>query len=474
MLLRYFYDKSLAQASYMIACQKSGDALVIDPARNIKPYLAAAMQEGLRITQVTETHIHADFVSGSRELSSYTGATLYLSDMGDAEWKYQFTDSNTVLLKDGDRWMVGNILVEVMATPGHTPEHLVFMITDTAAADRPIGVFTGDFVFVGTLGRPDLLEEAAGFANTKVLGARQQFQNMQRFKQLPDYLQIWPGHGAGSACGKGLGAIPSTTLGYEKLFNPAFQFDEEDAFVDWLLEGQPEPPRYFAQMKKVNKIGPALLSELSVPKRLEPALLYELLAQNAQVIDTRHGELYADAHLAGTLHIPATSPNFSTYAGWFVDYERPLYLIAYEDDVTRQITELQAIGVDNIRGYFSPQSLEGDFFSIPQINAEQLSKQLPTVQVIDVRGLDEYAGGHIANVQHIPLGYLPRYFDTISKDIPVVIHCQSGIRSQIAASLLRKHGFQQVSNLIGGIDAWQQARLPLEIGVAKSTQPVTE
>ena len=328
MLLRYFYDEKLAQASYLIGCVKTGEALVVDPARDVTPYLQVAAQEGLRITHVTETHIHADFVSGSRELASQTSATIYLSDMGDENWKYAYADEpNVILVRDKDSWMVGNIKIEVIYTPGHTGEHIAFMVTDTAGASKPMGVFSGDFLFVGDIGRPDLLEEAAGFVGTKEPGARQQFQSVQRFKQLPDYLQIWPAHGAGSACGKALGAIPSTTLGYEKLFNPAFQFTDEDEFVRWLLSGQPEPPRYFAQMKRVNKIGPALLKELDQPQLLGRADLQTVLARGDLVIDLRPREQYNQANLAGTLNIPANNRLFSTFVGWFVDYNRPLHLI---------------------------------------------------------------------------------------------------------------------------------------------------
>jgi hydroxyacylglutathione hydrolase len=226
MLLKYFYDSGLAQASYMVGCAETGEAMVVDPSRDVTPYLESARQEGLRITHVTETHIHADFVSGSRELADRSGARLYLSDMGGQDWKYGF---EAVLIHAGDSWHVGNIRIEAIHAPGHTPEHLAFQVTDTAHADAPIGLFTGDFLFVGDVGRPDLLEEAAGIANTSETGARQQFANVHRFKTMPDYLQVWPGHGAGSACGKALGAIPSTTLGYEKLFNPAFQFDNEES-----------------------------------------------------------------------------------------------------------------------------------------------------------------------------------------------------------------------------------------------------
>jgi hypothetical protein len=206
---------------------------------------------------------------------------------------------SVILVRDGDSWKVGNIKVDVLHTPGHTPEHISFMITDTAGADKPMGVFTGDFLFVGDVGRPDLLEEAAGYKGTKEIGARQQFQTVARFKALPDYLQIWPGHGAGSACGKALGAIPSTTLGYEKLFNPAFAFDREDEFVRWLLDGQPEAPKYFAQMKKVNKLGPPLTSSLPTPVNFNRATLDAVIEDGGQVFDLRNRGQFAFAHVPG-------------------------------------------------------------------------------------------------------------------------------------------------------------------------------
>jgi hydroxyacylglutathione hydrolase len=325
MLLKYFYDPHLAQASYMVGCQETGEALVIDPARDITPYVQAAEAEGLRITQVTETHIHADFVSGIRELAARTGARLYLSDMGDADWKYAFAHADAVLLHDGDSWLVGNIKVEAIHTPGHTPEHLIFQLTDNRAGDRPMGLFTGDCLFVGDVGRPDLLETAAGIVGTREVGARGQFANVQRLKAIPDYLQIWPGHGAGSACGKALGAVPSSTLGYEKLVNPAFQFTDESEFVSWLLEGQPETPRYFGWMKHVNKVGAPLLADLPPPRRLTDVAVLEGLVHDALVIDTRHIDLFAAGHLLGTVNIPATSNRFNTYVGWYVDYQKPTY-----------------------------------------------------------------------------------------------------------------------------------------------------
>lgn len=463
MLLKYFYDKKLAQASYMVGCQATGEALVIDAARDIRPYLQAAEAEGLRIAYVTETHIHADFVSGSRELAAATGATLLLSDMGDAEWKYAFADEHTVLLTDGDSWMVGNIKVEVLHTPGHTPEHISFMITDTAGADKPIGIFTGDFLFVGDIGRPDLLDEAAGFKDTRFGGAKQQFANIQRFKELPDYLQIWPAHGAGSACGKALGAVPSTTLGYEKLFNPAFQFTEEQPFIDWLLADQPEAPRYFAQMKKVNKLGPALLNELAPVNELDPAVL-DTLGAEAQIVDARPQEDFSAAHLPNSYNVPGTTDSFSTYVGWYVDFEAPLYLIAYDEDVERLITELRAIGVDLIAGFFSPDAFSKGTVALQGIAPQALAERLPLngLQIIDVRGVTEFRDGRIPGARNIPMGFLPRHMDSLPRETTLIINCAGGVRSQVAASLLQKNGFDKVVNLEGGFDAWREAGLPVE------------
>lgn len=460
MLLRYFYDDRLAQASYLVGCAKSGEALVVDPERDITPYLELAQKEGLRITHVTETHIHADFVSGSRELAVATGATLYLSNMGDENWKYQYAhEPNVILVKDGDRWMVGNIKVEVIHTPGHTPEHIALMITDTAGADQPIGVFTGDFLFVGDVGRPDLLEAAAGMMGTAEPGARRQFQTVQRFKQMPDYLQIWPAHGAGSACGKALGAIPSSTLGYEKLFNPAFQFTEEKPFVQWLLKDQPEAPRYFAQMKKVNKEGPAFLKDLPTPQLLDRTALDRLVAQGAFVADFRSRTDFAAANIPGTVSIPERK-DFSTFVGWFIDYAKNFYFVTPTEAVVNDLLiALRSIGIDKIAGYARSEAVSGEIDQLPEWSAQELATRLPQngIIVIDVRNKTEYIEEHIRGARHIHLGALPKVLDQIPHDHTVITNCASGYRSQIAASLLRSRGFKNVVNLRDGKELWSKA-----------------
>ncbi|MCL4834421.1 MAG: MBL fold metallo-hydrolase [Caldilineaceae bacterium] len=469
MLLKYFYDEKLAQASYLVGCSATGEALVIDPARHITPYLRAAEKEGLRITHVTETHIHADFVSGSLELAGATGATIYLSDMGDADWKYAYAnDTNVILVRDGDSWKVGNVKVDVLHTPGHTPEQIAFQITDTAGADRPIGIFTGDFLFVGDVGRPDLLEEAAGLAGTKEVGARQQFATVQRFKEMADYLQIWPGHGAGSACGKALGAIPSTTLGYEKLFNPAFQFEKESEFVAWLLSDQPEAPFYFAQMKKVNKIGPALLRALPLPTNFDRATLDAVIEDGGQIFDLRNRGQFAATHAPGAVNIPADNSGFVTWIGWLVDYERPVYVLLPSIDSEQAILrDLHSIGIDYIPGYFSPEVLSHRTQALPVITARQLAQRLPLngLQILDVRGKGEYADKHIVGARHIPLGYLPQRLAELPKDRTIITLCASGYRSQIAASLLQAAGFEDVLSLNEGEECWSRF-LPTESGAS--------
>lgn len=464
MLLRYFYDDALAQASYMVGCAKTGEALVIDPMRDTRPYLDAAQKEGLTITQVAETHIHADYVSGGRELAAATGATLYVSACGTPDWQYAFaTERGVVAVRDGQTWMLGNVRVEAVHTPGHTPEHIAFMITDTAAADAPMGLFTGDALFVGDIGRPDLLEEAAGVVGTKVPGARQQFATVQRLKAMPDYLQIWPGHGAGSACGKALGAIPSTTLGYEKRFNPAFRIEDEGAFVDWLLDGQPEPPRYFAQMKRVNKQGAPLLRDLPTPERLTRTELERALSGGAVGLDLRPRAQFAQQHVRGMVSAPLSSNKMSTFIGSLVTVTDDVVLmlpdLAMLDDV---LAHLRAVGFDRIIGVATPDVLRETDGGLPAIDAVDLAA-LAQPYILDVRGHGEWLTRHIVGAHNLPLAHLPARLAHVPTDRTVYVQCASGYRSQMVASWLRANGYDNVVNLRDGEDGWA-AVLPTTTG----------
>lgn len=356
MFFEHVFDKGLAQSSYILGCQATGDAIVIDPKRDIDDYLEIAEREKLSIKNVAETHIHADFLSGARELAAATGAEILLSDEGGEDWQYQFEHQG---LHDKDEFYVGNLKFQVMYTPGHTPEHISFLLTDTAASTRPIMVFTGDFVFVGDIGRPDLLEEAAGIKGTREVGAKQMFESLNGFKQLPDYVQVWPAHGAGSASGKALGAVPSTTVGYEKIVCWAFRIDE----------------------------------------------------------------------------------------------------------LTRKLIR---IGLDNAYGYLPDievwSNAGHELETLDQVTTSNLYEKLNDneVQVLDVRGKSEYDSAHVPNAENIHAGYILDRINEVPEGRTVVVHCESRDRSSIAASLLQSKGFENITNLTGGIAAWKQEGYPVE------------
>ncbi len=462
MLIRRFYDDRLAQASYLVGCQETGDAIIIDPSRDAATYVAALAAEKMRLLYVTETHIHADYLSGTRDLARATRARPVLSDEGGEGWRYGWAqDAGALLVKDGATLQVGNIKVEVLHTPGHTPEHICFRITDGKATSRPIGIFTGDFIFVGDVGRPDLLERAAGHAGTMEAAARTLYGSIQRFKPMPDYLQLWPGHGAGSACGKALGSVPSTTLGYERFANWAFTAATEDDFVRMVLEGQPEPPAYFAVMKRLNRDGPPP-RPATRPPQVSIDELRRLLAKGAIVVDARKTAEFGKGYLPGSYNVPLGS-SFPTYAGSVVPYDRPIRLVVREELLDDALKALSSVGLDNVAGWASPEGITGGAAApvIEPADAERLAAQGKVV-IVDVRKRSEWDEGHIAGALHVPLAELQQRMGEIPEGKPLVIHCESGGRSSVAASVLRARGRPDVSNLKGGIVAWEKSGLPIE------------
>ncbi|MDQ2890788.1 MAG: MBL fold metallo-hydrolase [Gemmatimonadota bacterium] len=367
MIYRRFYDDALAQASYLIACEESAEAIVVDPNMDVDIYLRAARDHALRATIVTETHIHADFASGARALAKATGAELYVSAEGGPEWQYGFArDPGVHLLRNGDALSVGRVQLTARHTPGHTPEHLSFIVTDTARSAAPVGALTGDFVFVGDVGRPDLLERAAGKIGTMRDAAATLYASVQSFKSLPDHLQIWPGHGAGSACGKAMSSAAQSTLGYERNANWAFAPMPEADFIDAVLEGQPPAPQYFGAMKLRNRDAP-VPKQLHLPRKLEPMELARL-------------------------------------------------------------------------------------------------SQPRSAFLLDVRTAEEYNVGHIAGSVLVPLPELTRRLAEIPRSGPIVVHCQRGARSAVAAATLDAFGYTNVHELRGGFAAWEAAGLPAACG----------
>ncbi|MCW5916890.1 MAG: MBL fold metallo-hydrolase [Ferruginibacter sp.] len=468
MFFEHIYDKSLAQGSYLVGCQATGEAIVIDAKRDIDTYLHIAKQNNLSITHITETHIHADFLCGSRELATVTGASMYLSDEGGSDWQYEFPH---IGVKDGSVIKVGNLSLKVIHTPGHTPESISFLLTDHPAIDEPVMLFTGDFVFIGDIGRPDLLEKAAGIMGTKEAGAKQMYQSLKKFEALPDFVQVWSAHGAGSACGKALGAVHSSTVGYEKIRNWAFQFGkDEKGFIDTLLSDQPEPPAYFAMMKRLNKVNRPLLVEVPQHAPLTKEQFVTAYKKGIKVIDTRNKVEFAKGFIPGSLNIQGNN-SFATWMGWFLNYEEQFILITNSTQIEDLTRKLMRIGLDNMYGYIQDVHEPGiPLQTADVIDIQEFKSYLgkDNVQVVDVRGESEYNSAHVPGAEHVFLGTLPQNLDKISKEKQVVIYCQAGDRSAIAYSILSKNGFNNVKNYSGGMKEW----LGKKNSVAKNSEIV--
>jgi hydroxyacylglutathione hydrolase len=467
MLLERIYDDALAQASYLIGCQATGTAIVVDPNRDVGQYVDAAERHSMRLEFVTETHIHADFVSGARDLARAVDAKLLLSGEGGPDWEYAFARADKArLLAHGDHFDVGHVRFDVRHTPGHTPEHLSFVVTDRPSSERPVGMLTGDFIFVGDVGRPDLLERAANVQGTMDRMARDLFRSLRATSDLPDFVQLWPGHGEGSACGKSLGAMPTSTLGYERLVNWAFQIDDEDEFVREVLAGQPEPPKYFARMKTINRDGPPPAPSVRELPELDLAGLEGAMKAGASIIDVRSTADFAAGHIPSTLNLP-TGTSFATWAGSLLSYDRDIILLADTSErieLARRL--LMLVGHDRVTARGNRDLREqwrernGPLSTVKLIGFADLPDENHRL-VIDVRGQSEWDAGHMPRASHLFLGDLAELARDIPRDTPIAVHCQGGTRSSIGASVLQAHGFTDVANVSGGFREWEAAGLPV-------------
>tara|TARA_R100001143_G_C3361215_1_gene136180 strand:- start:32731 stop:34137 length:1407 start_codon:yes stop_codon:yes gene_type:complete len=453
MYFKQFFDEKLAQYAYLIGCQANGTAVIIDPMRDIDHYIDAAAKANLTITAAADTHIHADYISGLREFAE-RGVKVYASDEGDKDWKYEWlknSDYDYELLKDGDEFKIGNITIRAWHTPGHTPEHLSYFITDGATADEPLGVVTGDFVFVGDVGRPDLLESAAGQKDVMEPSARTLFKTVESFKSIPEYVQVWPGHGAGSACGKALGAIPKSTVGYELKFNNSLKAaTSEDNFVNFILDGQPEPPLYFARMKRDNKMGPAVIGGPPKARRLTIKEMKEISGNKDTVIlDTRERTDFYEGHVPGSILSPFNK-QFNTVAGSYITEEQKIILLVDEYQAEEAILDLYRIGLDHVIGYVTVKDFQnyknqdGQIEILKAIKFSDLDELEKDDVLLDVRKLSEYNEFNIdgsINVAHTRL--LPN-IEKLSRDRKHYVHCQAGGRSAVAAALLKRNGFDVI------------------------------
>ncbi|MET4901670.1 MBL fold metallo-hydrolase [Paenarthrobacter sp. CC6] len=463
MLIERIYDEDLAQASYLIGCQANGTAIVVDGRRDIAVYQDLAEKNGMKIVAVTETHIHADYLSGTRELAAATGAKIYVSGEGGPDWQYEFDGER---LYDGDKITIGNISVQAVHTPGHTPEHLSFLVTDGAFSDQPGYLLSGDFVFSGDLGRPDLLDEAAGGIDTRFEGAKQLFASLRdKFLTLPDYVQVHPAHGAGSACGKALGAIPSSTVGYERLYSwwgPYLAANDEQGFIDELLDGQPDAHAYFGRMKRENREGPAVMGERAPLEELETAdVAKDLAADKVTFIDTRPNSEVHEGTVTRSLNVPA-GKSVASYGAWVVNPEtdkNPLVLLAADQEQAMDMWDhLVRVGIDNVAGYVT--SIEGLPMTTPKLIQPEELQGFDAALVVDVRNRSEHIAGNIPGSYQLSGGRIMWHLDKLPTDGTIVTYCQSGVRNSVAASALRRAGYDVVE-LDGSYAAWdafQQTR----------------
>lgn len=465
MILQRFDVPGLAHYSYAVGCEKTGQMAIVDPERNIERYLDFARRNGARVTHVLETHIHADYASGARELSEKTGAPVFAStyDVGETfTVAFPHTD-----VRDGDVFDLGSVRLKALHTPGHTPEHLAFLVYDLAShPDVPAVMLSGDFLFVGSLGRPDLLGE-----DQKLALARGMFRTVRdKLKGLPDSLEIMPAHGAGSMCGSGMSGEASSTLGAERLSNPYLDPTlDEDTFIKRLLGTVPVFPPYYRRMKRFNSEGHVRPASVLAPPALPVADFASRLEAGAVVIDTRDQVTFGAGHVPGAIGIGAGS-GLAVWASWLVPYERPLLLVTRDArEAADAAAGLARVGLDGVVGHLQG-GLEAwtkagkPVAMLPQVSPRDLHRRLAggePITVVDVRAPGEWNAGHVEGAVHLFGGTITDHLGELpDKAAPVAVMCGGGYRSTAVASVLARHGFTNLLNVTGGMGAWMQQGLP--------------
>jgi hydroxyacylglutathione hydrolase len=456
MYFEQFYLGCLAHASYMLG--SVGEAAVIDPQRDVEIYLKAADLQGLKIRHIFETHLHADFVSGHLELAKRTGAKIYIGAQAGATFPH-------VALHDGSELRFGKLLIRALETPGHTPEGVCLVVTDEEKSREPWAVLTGDTLFIGDVGRPDLSkthtpQQLAGSLYDSLHG---------KLMTLNDQVLVYPAHGAGSLCGRNMRAERSSTIGTERLTNCALQIKSRDEFVRQLTENLPSRPEYFLQDAQINRAGAPALSELRDLPPITAAELNELLQQGVFVLDVRPNADFAAAHVPGSVNI-ALSGQFASWAGAIMGLSaRPVLVADTPEQYSEARLRLARVGIEDPRGILqggiAPWKQAGlSVSTVPQITVQELSRRpRQNLQVLDVRREPEWQAGHIEGAEWFPLDNFKISAPELDPSAPVAVHCQGGYRSMIACSLLQRAGLKNVMNVVGGFDAWRQAALPMEV-----------
>ena len=455
MYFEQFYLGCLAHASYMIGSE--GEAVVVDPQRDVDLYLQAAQEHGLQIRHVFETHLHADFVSGHKELAARTGAKIYIGAQAGATFPH-------VDISDGFTLRFGKARLQVLETPGHTPESICLLLTDEEKSPRPWGVLTGDTLFLGDVGRPDLSKN-----HTPQQLAGLLYDSLHnKLMTLADDVLVYPAHGAGSLCGKNMRAERSSTIGTERLTNYALQIKSREGFVKELTTNLPTRPNYFLQDAEINREGAPALAELPPLPALSAEQLKGLLAKGVVALDVRPGDQFAHIHVPGSINI-ALSGQFASWAGTVLGlHSRPVLIADSPEQLAEARMRLARVGIEGASGY-----LEGGVSAwtqagfpaetLEQISVHELSQQIGAgkLQVLDVRREGEWQAGHLAGAQWSPLDGFGDGLPTLDHTASIAVHCKGGYRSLIACSFLRRAGYRNVVNVVGGFDAWQQAQLPV-------------
>jgi glyoxylase-like metal-dependent hydrolase (beta-lactamase superfamily II)/rhodanese-related sulfurtransferase len=454
MLLKHYFVKKIAHSSYILAGQNS--CAVIDPQRDIDLYIAEAQTLGVQITHILQTHLHADFVSGHMDLAKKTGAKIYMAKSASCTFDH-------VALIEGDTIEIENMTLKVLETPGHTPEHLCYVVIDKSRGDGPIGVFVGDTLFVGDVGRPDLFPEIA-----KNLAEQLYHSLHDKLFKLPDYCEVYPAHGAGSLCGRSMGAKYLTTIGYERKFNPVMQIDDKQEFIKSLTENMPPAPDHFRRCSDINRYGPKLFSELPVLGRIEIEAAKKMLERyKICILDTRDYLAYGSQHIPNAWHLDLNG-SFPTFAGWVLPVDRD-FLIVADDAQKAKESNIWArrVGVDRIIGYLNggikswiTKGLNTK--SIRQLSPKGLYDLISNESdfiLLDVRASAEFEENHIQGAINIPAADLRTRYTELNKDKLIVLICSSGNRSSLGTSILEQKGFNNLSNVAGGMTAYSAAGL---------------
>src|SRR5437762_5997035 len=460
LVFKTIQTQGIAELSYLVGDDDEGVAAIFDPRADVDVYIDMARETGVAITHIFETHIHADLVSGSRELCARVeSAKIYNSSEGGAEYGFDREKVN-----DGDCFEFGEVLVTARHTPGHTPEHLSYLLTDVDHPDDPWGILTGDSLFVSSAGRPDLLGEK----HTKQL-AEQQFHTLRDFYlKMPDHVMIYPNHGAESPCGADIGARTSSTIGYERKFNKFLQFPDAKSFTDFAIKTAPPVPHYYPVMKQVNAQGPEILGNLPRVPTLPPKVFKDAIEKRSGIlVDTRMMLAFGGSHIPGALSIGG-SPILSIWAGWMLDPDKPILLVLENDDDLERIVRLFVrTGYTKFAGYLTGGMKAWDAAGfllerIGQMSVHELNERKSALQVVDVRSPGEWKRGHVPGARHIFVPELRNRLDELDRSKPTAVYCGSGYRASIATSILKPQGFKELWNVPGSWEAWKKAKLPVE------------